>query len=529
MFKLPLRRWIGNAAAVLLGSHGQVSQAATQASCSRQTVYDHAGKVQQALEDAQLPGPARAELLRQIGQLREENARLCQQLAQRSEFIEFNEARRKCLSSTTSAMGLSLNQIEEVFDVLLKDQPACVLCKPAPSRAAIGRWVLAACLLAASVLRVLDRHTRGLAVQLCLDEIFFHGKPVLVAVEPASMAVLLCHKTKDRTAATWLVDLQPFDKLEHAIADAGTGLQAALAQLQQQRQAAAPGPEAQLPELTVGLDVFHTEKEARVLLARQWRGVEAAWAKAEKADRRLADAQPWQRGNRTVAANAAWRRVQRLFERYEQREAAWKRAKAAQQLFRPDGRLNDRVWAQAEIEAACRELYGPGWPKVHALLRDERTLTWLDRLHRQLQQAEPRQQVREAMVEWWRLEQKNDKAGMAMAAVQGQVCRSMAEDWQQSYKRVSEVLQAATRASSAVECVNSVLRMHQARHRNLSQGMLDLKRLYWNSRAFRNGKRQGKCPYQLLGASLPTYDFWELLNTDPEKLAQQLSSSKVAP
>src|SRR5436309_885548 len=84
--------------------------------------------------------------------LRQENACLRQQLAQRSEFIEFNESRRKRLSATTNAMGLSLNQIEEVFDVLLKDQPPSVACKPAPSRAAIGRWVLAACLLAAAVL-----------------------------------------------------------------------------------------------------------------------------------------------------------------------------------------------------------------------------------------------------------------------------------------------------------------------------------------------------------------------------------------
>src|SRR3712207_7320016 len=48
--------------------------------------------------------------------------------------------------------------------------------------------------------------------------------------------------------------------------------------------------------------------------------------------------------------------------------------------------------------------------------------------------------------------------------------------------------------------------------------------LYWNCRPFRDGKRQGKCPYQLLGAALPTYDFWDLLQMDPEQLRQQLSS-----
>ena len=84
------------------------------------------------------------------------------------------------------------------------------------------------------------------------------------------------------------------------------------------------------------------------------------------------------------------------------------------------------------------------------------------------------------------------------------------------------------RASSAVECLNSIVRMHQGRHRNLSQEMLDLKRLYWNCRPFREGPRAGRCPYQLLGASLPTYDFWDLLQMGPDLLRQKLSSQGVA-
>ncbi len=529
MLKVSLLRRIANAAAVLFGSHGDVSEAARHADCSRQTVYDHANKVEQAVQDAHLPGPCRAFLLAHNEQLLQENACLRQQLAQRSEFIEFNEARRQRLAGTTSAMGLSLNQIEEVFDVLLKDQPQQVACKPPPSRATIGRWVLAMCLLAGAVLRVLEPHTRPLAVQLSLDEIFFLELPVLVAVEPLSMAVLLAHKAKDRTAETWLENLQGFTKMEHAITDAGSGLQSALAQLQQQRQASAADAAVQPLDLTRSLDVFHTEKEAQTVLARWWRKVEAAWAKAEKADQRLKDAKPHQRGGRTKAQQAAWDYVQRQFNHYERLEAGWKRGKAALGLFRPDGKLNDRVWAEAEIEAACRVLVGPAWTKVRSLLRDKRSLAWLDRTHKELEKAEPRKEVRAAMVEWWRLEQKKDKQSVVMATVQGQMCRTLTEDWQQSYQRVAEVLEAVVRASSAVECVNSVLRMQQARHRNLSQEMLDLKRLYWNTRAFREGKREDKCPYQLLGVSLPTFDFWELLSSDPEKLAQNLSSQQVAP
>ena len=38
MFKLPIRTWILNAAAVFSGRHGAVTRQAEQAGCSRQTV-----------------------------------------------------------------------------------------------------------------------------------------------------------------------------------------------------------------------------------------------------------------------------------------------------------------------------------------------------------------------------------------------------------------------------------------------------------------------------------------------------------
>ncbi len=87
---------------------------------------------------------------------------------------------------------------------------------------------------------------------------------------------------------------------------------------------------------------------------------------------------------------------------------------------------------------------------------------------------------------------------------------------------VDERLRQAVRASSAVEGVNSVVRMHQGRHRHVSQGMLDLKRLYWNCRVFREGKRKRHSPYDLLGLPLPTADWWQLLQMDPEELEQKL-------
>jgi hypothetical protein len=70
--------------------------------------------------------------------------------------------------------------------------------------------------------------------------------------------------------------------------------------------------------------------------------------------------------------------------------------------------------------------------------------------------------------------------------------------------------------------------MQQARHRKMTQGLLDLKRLYWNLRAFRTGHRRGKTPYGMLGVQVPSAKWWDLLKLTPEQLRHQLSAQEDA-
>jgi hypothetical protein len=164
---------------------------------------------------------------------------------------------------------------------------------------------------------------------------------------------------------------------------------------------------------------------------------------------------------------------------------------------------------------------------------------FLDRLQRRLRVAEPDERRRAELVRLWWLRRQRPRArstsaggGAAPVAylVQLQVCAGLGADWVAAYRRVSRVLQSTVRASSAVECMNSVIRMHQARHRSLTQPLLDLKRLYWNCRVFEDGKRRGRCPYQHLGLPLPSYDFWTLLQRPPDnlKLPEEVSTSRHA-
>ena len=52
MFKLPVRTWVRNAAAVFSGQYGSVTEQAQDSRCSRETVYEHARKVEERLAEA---------------------------------------------------------------------------------------------------------------------------------------------------------------------------------------------------------------------------------------------------------------------------------------------------------------------------------------------------------------------------------------------------------------------------------------------------------------------------------------------
>ncbi len=347
----------------------------------------------------------------------------------------------------------------------------------------------------------------------------------MVGIEPTSMTAVFCANTADRTAETWEEHLRPFDRLEFAVSDAAKGIAKAVARVAQARR-----DDPRAPALEHGLDVFHTAMEAHRVLAQHGRRAEAAWEAAEAADAKVADAKRQGIDARGVAqsARAAWCLAVARFEQTEQLGSAWGRAHAARDLFRTDGRLNDRSHAEAEIRAALNGLTGPDWSKVRNFLNDPRSLSFLDRMHRRLESAEPRREWREAMAwRWWLRHRRVPTPNRLTRLIRGVGRdRVLKGPERASYDRVSAVLRDTTRASSAVECMNSVLRMQQCRHRRMTQPMLDLKRLYWNCHQFGSGPRKGVPPYQALGLELPTFDFWTLLQADPKELTERLSTAR---
>lgn len=339
------------------------------------------------------------------------------------------------------------------------------------------------------------------------------------------MTAVVAVNAADRSAETWERHPAPFTRLEVATSDAAGGITAAVVPLAQDRRA---DPDA--PILGHGLDVFHTTMGAERVLAQTWRRTGAAREAAAAGDLAVARSKRQGIDARGVAETAfnAWDKAVASFEQAERREAAWTRAHGAWDPFGPSGRLNTRAHAEAEIALARKGRTGPDWSKVRNSLTDPRGLSSLDRVHRRLESADPRRDGRGAMAwRWWLRHRRCSSPDRLMTLVRSTGRdRALTQEERISYERVASVLEDTFRASSAVGCMNGVLRMQRSRHTRMSRPMLNLKRLYWNCHEFGSGPRKDVSPYRRSGLNLPTFDFWALLQADPEELAQELSTSQ---
>jgi hypothetical protein len=529
MLTLPVEEWIGNAAAVLSGVWGAVTHRSEQSGYSRTAIYQHAERVVQAVANEQTGGISYEDLWAEHERLKAENEALWQAW---SEAEDLSESKQRELASAGSAMGLSLTQIVILLAIVLPSRLV-------PSRATVGRWVQQSAQQSRGILEVLDRACQRWVLVLCLDEIFFHREPILMGVEPISLAWLAAQRGPDRSgesgckvmSGVGLTLIEAWPNLEHVIADGGQGLERGV-KLANEARSQAQEPESDAPAMiTMGLDVFHTEREFERVLQRLGNRGERQIDAAGKADAKLAQAKRRGQDPRGLAGSAgrAWRKAERLFDEAVQAQEGVEQIKEALGWFDASGHLYSRERAQAQLDAALQLFQGESWSKGKRMLKDARTLSHSDRLHEQLDSAVPEPMLREALIHLWYLSrlmkraEGEDRVRLQEVVVLEQVfCGRLCSDWREGYVKVDELLRQAVRASSAVEGVNSVVRMHQGRHRHVSQEMLDLKRLYWNCRVFREGKRKGQSPYELLGLKLPTSDWWQLLQMDPQELEQKL-------
>lgn len=527
MLSLPPHLRIANAAAVLDGPHGAVTQRAHQQGLSRQALYRDTQRILQALD-----GEHAAQQLRGLHEQITELRRCLSELRAALDTAVFLDADGlAAFASTAQAEGVSLPVARRLLVPLLAKASAEGSTPPKlPSVAQLGRWSRAAAGRAAALLEVLDEFSRPRVQQAAPDEIFFGQKPCLMVVEQHSLCWVSGRLAERRDGEEWAKEFRHLPDLRQATQDGGTGLAKGLALVNAERhQAGRPAVRAQD-------DHFHVLREGTRALRKMQGNVSRLMDKATQADRKATTKERRTGDGRGKGAAAkAWRRAERALDAWSAAEKAWGQVGAALRLFTPEGALNTRTQAEAALQAALPHLLGPPWSKVRRLLQRPQLLTFLDQAREglsslpvagELLAAAVRVEGRRRQPEGLQGEKAAALRGVLLAA--GLVLSLSGAAGAQALALVRGTLRGVWRASSLVECLNSVARMQQGRHRKMTQGLLDLKRLYWNCRVFRTGHRRRKSPYELQGLALPTRDWWELLRLTPEQLRRQLQVANNA-
>ena len=511
---------IASAYFVVFGNYGDVSRYAQERGVCRQWVYREAIWLQNALADKQ-------ERLKTLQQRVEELERKTTASEERlAVSVVIDEDMQAQLAALGQATGVGLSVVWLILDVLLRGKQLSV--------ASLGRRSQAAAKKSGELLSVFDEVARERARAVAADELYVND-PVHMVVEQESLCWLSGRLEATVNGEGWAEEFRQLPKLEQVARDGGTALAKGLALVNAERQ------EQRQPLVVDQGDHFHALRGAGVGLRRVQMQAAKAFAKAEEAQQELEECQRQGKPSQGASkhAGAAWRKAEKAMDLWMERERLWQQTKEAMRLVTPAGVLNTRQQAEAVLAQTLPQLPDGDFGKAKRQLEKPEMLNYLDHVHQQIdalpypdevKQAAVRQECLRRRPEALKGEATQAASRRAIMLVCAVILAKAGAVGQQAQAAIQDILRKAYRASSLVECINSAIRMHQCRHRKMTQSLLDLKRLYWNCHTFRTGRRRDTTPYQRLGVPWPEgLHWWDVLKLTPEQLRDKLSTNNTPP
>ena len=349
-----------------------------------------------------------------------------------------------------------------------------------------------------------DRLTGTQIVFLLCDEIFTLGQPILISVEPRSLAIVKIELVENREAETWKKHWEELAqagliKQPRVVSDQGPGLVKGCA----------------LMGLTHHPDLFHLLRPLAMFGGRFYRRALQAIAWEDERGGLEIGRSGEVINKRSAAYETARAEAEEKIRRYDNFCYLWAALREALELFDEQGEIKDLALRKAEIGAILELARELGCEGLNQELRSFATgleSYWgyyerAERVYQALINRYPREVV-QALVSGWQLEKQatnskdygmrkrlSQEAGFYFAYA-AQLLPAAADAIR---KEVVESLDAEVRSSSLVENVNSVLRpLLETCRGQLDQEMLELFAYAHNHRRFERGKRAGKAPIELL-------------------------------
>jgi len=368
---------------------------------------------------------------------------------------------------------------------------------------------------------IFERYFAGVGRVGAADEIFLGRRPLLVVVEPGSLLVSGLRLAERRAAADWEPVFAAMEGLERCACDGGHGVNRA----------------AKDAGLDVQGDLFHGLRDAEAWLSRFARTGEARLAAEAEARAALEAAEGTEAERLTRRCALAAADADRVVAEWDRLSDLFAQVRRAFDLATAEGRVNTLRTAQATFARALAAMkHTPEGRALAAKLKPLHAPRFLAHLAAlegalsalRLEQVGPDREARlgrlvAATVAWRRHDK--DPASLLRAASTGSVA-------DEAELTVLEAVDRAVRSSSAVECVNSRIRLVQVARKRLGEDFLYLLALSHNLHTFGRGSvRQGKTPAELAGIELPTADWIELLDLPANEVrpANGLEAAPPAP
>jgi hypothetical protein len=491
--------------------YGTVSHLAEEFRTSRQFIYDVAARVKEALDWR----PAGRQ---EVDHRQEEIARLKHRV---------RELEADC-DQLAGQLALERSKPQQDRFRLLLELALCPISEDKIVHclaAAFGRdgqvsagWVNSQLQKAgAAALAILQKPELRNAVQeAAIDELFRHRQPILCVIDPQSLLATVPQAAENRKGETWQAVLAQYPNLEFVVSDQASGLRKGVNDCAQ--------------EIAHQYDVFHFKRE----IGRWQRSQEA---RCYELMEQVEQARRWTEHVRLLESA----RIQARIEYRQQAAALDERLLAFdwvelivgylyESLTAYDARRH-RIRTKADAEAMINE--------VLALLKEVKLintkplismiegarpglLTFLTVLEKKLAEIEvawryvsgSRTAAFDAMARAWHARPQaqqargKQQAYLASLIKLGHWSRRI-ENFAEVQRQVEAALDAVVRASSAVECFNSLLRPYVSVKKHLSQGFLALIALYHNTRPLK--QRGNQTPLQLAGVDLGDDDWIRLI------------------
>jgi hypothetical protein len=502
---------------------GEVTSLEQEYGLSRRAIRDIADRMA-ALFEPRLPGPVPC-----LKRVLPCGLTLSPPVAEDKRRSREEEARirKRLILTSVFPGGATMRPLEEILD------EAPVEGRSAPT---IWRFVNEAGVQARQILEQVDYAPVTLPlITVAIDETYFDGRPILFVVEPMSLALCGFHvpADHDRSSETWDPFLLVVQEDQHLDLFGGVG------------DAAKPYPGTfeTILEHEKGFqeDIFHQQRDLQTLR----RKLENSTYRALGAEYKAAS--QWQKKettenkeklHQTQAESLRQAEVHDAFAEY----CSWV-TDAFQIVDLRSGEIRDRVineWLLDEAIVAMSRLDNPDVVKMSQRLDNHKKylllyLDWLEtqlsplraELHTYLDEPDLEKVVLRAVARRWRLQHEVEsmqrrtfrsslkRAEQELALwIEGD---SFLEQWSE---RTHTLLEWVQRASSAAENVNSIFKplVNRKKHFDNADTNLNFVALFalWhNTRTFKEGKRAGFSPFEILGIDLAEKDWRTLLGYPP--------------